>query len=200
MRTGLITILISISSTLKIWGQQTSPQWLFEELSLSKDSVKLELLVSKVHPTRKGITIWCFPYVTEYDCGEECWTANLYVVLTKINKEIVSYGSFKGTITSDAVYPTNIWIDTAPFNISQDERAFGIRIESSNNSRAASYSGEEFVLVIEQNNKIKELLKVSSRTFVAYGGGECQNTEVHNQESLFIIDEENVVNKYYSNY
>lgn len=197
MRISLTTLLILVS-IFRIWGQQTDPKWLFEQLDLSMDSLKLELLASKEHPDDKGLTIWCFPHLTEYDCDGECWISDLFVVLTKSDKEIVAYNRFESALISDAVYPTNIWVDTAPYYISQNERAFGIRIEFSNNSRATGYSGEEFLLMIAHDHNVRQLLKVNSKTSVAYGGGDCQDTEVHHQESLFMIDKEHVINDHYS--
>ncbi|WP_339810063.1 hypothetical protein [uncultured Imperialibacter sp.] len=196
MRIGL-TVSMALLLVFPSWAKQTTPNWLFSKLNLQADSVKTSLIASKKHPLNDNV-IWCFPLITEYDCDRECWVADLFVVIATADEEIVTYSRFESALISDAVYPFDIWIDTAPFNVSVSHRAFGIRIELTTNSRAASYSGEEFLLMLERQDSIDQLFRIDSKTAVAYGGGECQETEVHKRESLFIIDKENVVNSHFS--
>ena len=126
MRLLIAISLMLVSLTYAIGQSSQQPEWLFESLNLSRDSIPLDLVVSKQHPVRSELTIYSFPYITEYDCEGDCWTANIYVVLTKPDNSIVSLGRFINGLTSDAVSPRNIRIDTAPYNISKDERAFAI--------------------------------------------------------------------------
>ena len=73
-----------------------------------------------------------------------------------------------------------------------------IRVQLANNSRAASYVGEEFWLMIERARKVERLLHLDSKTSVAYGGGNCEDTEMHRQESIFVINTEESKEGHYS--
>ncbi len=162
-------------------------KWVIDELKLNKESILLDLAAVKRHPTNTDLAIVCIPAIVEYTCGEECWTADVYVAIVNKRSKKITYHNFTRSLDSDAIYPSKIWIDTAPYRVSPTERAFAIRIETTNNSRAASFSGEEFWLVLAKPDKIERLLQLDSKTSVAYGGGDCENTEMHKQTSTFVL-------------
>lgn len=184
-----LTLFFCILSTaLKAQTEKEQISWVIDELKINKDSVLLDLAAIKRHPANVVLTIVCIPSLVEY-VGEDFWTADVFVaILNKRSKKII-YQNFKRGLISDAVFPTKIWMDTAPYHVSPSERAFAIRIEANNNSRAASFSGEEFWLMLAKAEKVERLLLLDSETFISYGGGDCENTEIHKQKSTFLLSE-----------
>lgn len=193
-----LTVFFCILFTgLKAQTEEEQLSWLIDELKLNKDSIRLDLAAVKRHPASVDLTIVCIPSIVEYVCGEECWTADVYVALLNKRSKKITFQNFKRSLNSDAVYPSKIWIDTAPYHVSPNKRAFAIRIEAQNDSRAASFSGEEFWLMLARPDKIERLLQLDSKTFIAYGGGDCQDTEVHQQKSTFILTDKINDNGYF---
>ena len=185
-----LTIFFCILSIgLKAQTEDEQLSWVIDELKLNKDSILLDLSAIKKYPANVDLTIVCIPSIVEYNCGEECWTADVFVaILNKRTKKVI-YQNFKRSLSSDAVYPSKIWIDTAPYNVSPKERAFAIRIEAKNDSQAASFSGEEFWLMLAKPEKVERLLQLDSETFISYGGGDCESTEIHKQKSTFVLSD-----------
>jgi hypothetical protein len=186
-----LTILFCLLFTgLKAQTQDEQLSWVIDELKLNKDSVLLDLAAVKRHPANVDLTIVCIPAIVEQDGDDELWTADVYVaILNKRSKKVI-HQNFKRGLMADAIYPSSIWIDTAPYNVSPNQRAFAIRIEARNNSRAASFSGEEFWLMLTKDEKIERLLQLDSGTFISYGGGDCESTEMHKQKSTFLLSDQ----------
>lgn len=194
----LLTSLLVLVNCYYSSGQASQPPtWLFNQLKLSGDSIPLDLIAEKQHPVYSEYTIYGIPYITEYDCGKDCWSADMYVVVADASHKILRMKRMKGALTADAIYPKKVWIDTAPYILAANKRAFAIRVESANNSRAARYVGEELWLMLETISEIDCRLHLDSKTLMSYGGGGCEG-EVHNQESIFIIDTESKTSEYYN--
>ncbi|MEJ8800958.1 hypothetical protein [Pontibacter sp. H249] len=185
---GLTMFFCLLSIGLKAQTENEQLAWVIEELKLDKDSVLLDLAAVKRYPASVDLTIVCIPSIVEY-ADEDFWTADVYVALVnKRSKKIISQ-NFKRGLSADAISPSKIWIDTAPYTISPNERAFAIRIEAKNNSRAASFSGEQFWLMLAKAEKVERLLQLDSETSISYGGGDCESTEIHKQKSTFVLSD-----------
>ncbi|MDO6391657.1 hypothetical protein Q4E40_16095 [Pontibacter sp. BT731] len=184
-----LTIFFCILSIgLKAQTEDEQLAWVIDELKLDKDSVLLNLAAVKRYPASVDLTIVCIPSIVEY-VGEDLWTADVFVALLNKKSKKIIYQNFKRGLVADAIYPSRIWIDTAPYNVSPKERAFAIRIEAKNNSRAASFSGEEFWLMLAKAEKVERLLQLDSEIFISYGGGDCESTEIHKQKSTFVLSD-----------
>ena len=190
-------ILLTFSRGLIAQLKEDNLSIIIVQLNLNRDSIPLDLVAIKEYPNNENLIIFCIPSIVEFDCEKECWTANVFVGILNNSTNKIVYQNFERNLISDAVFPTKIWIDTAPYRISTNKRAFGIRIEMRNNSRAAYYSGEEFWLVTNDIS-IERLLKLDSKTTITYGGGDCKDTEVHKQKSIFIISEETNNTEYFN--
>lgn len=185
---SLTFLFCILSIELKAQTEDEQLARVIDELKLDKDSILLDLVAVKRYPANVDLTIVCIPSIVEYG-GEDFWTADVFVALVNKRSKKITYQNFKRGLSADAIYPSKIWIDTAPYNISPNERAFAIRIETKNNSRAASFSGEEFWLMLAKAEKIERLLQLDSETFISYGGGDCESTEIHKQKSTFVLSD-----------
>ncbi|WP_438712142.1 hypothetical protein ACSTS3_06870 [Aquimarina muelleri] len=132
-----------------------------EQLNLNKQKIKTDLIVSKVQPNNSNETIVVIPEIYgEYD--EQMFELNSYIVLVNNTTGKITHKYFESSKTndwiSDAIRLAEIKIDTAPYIVSEDKRAFGIRVYCYNNSQPNPYSNKTISLFVKSGNTLKKVL------------------------------------------
>ncbi len=131
-----------------------------KQLNLDKSKIKEDLVVYKIIPNDKTETIVVIPEVVSE--GEGYFELNSYILIvdTKTGKIKNKYfeSSETNNWTSDAVVLKDISIDTAPYQISDTNRAFGIRVHYYGMSKANPYSNTTISLFIKLGNRLKKVL------------------------------------------
>lgn len=114
-----------------------------------------ELIVEKVIPYAKNESIIVLPEFTDY--ADNYFSLKTWIVVVenltgKIKSKTVVF------VDSDAVVFTGFTIDTAPYQISKDTRAFGIRSKYRGSSNVNPYNYESISLYIKQDDTLKTIL------------------------------------------
>jgi len=170
---------------------------IYDQLKVDKNKIAKEFVTYKILPNDTNSMIYVIPVKTEEEEG--WWSADIHLLKLSTNSgKIITYSIFENAIQCDAIKLYKIWIDSAPYDIKSNKRAFGIRLDYTNNSRAAGFDGETLLLVEEKNGVFLNVLKLDVSKNVAYGGGDCENTEMYKQRSILVIDKMNS-NKGYNN-
>lgn len=198
-RTLILIILISFN--LKAQQQSDLISSVLKELKIDMSNCKSDLIVEKKMPNAPTKTIVVIPELTttynaEDDC---CFELNSYIlVVNNLNYKIESKffeSSASNGWESDAVVLSEISIDTAPYYLSNEKRAFGIRVSYIGSSRVNPYNYETISLFEEQMGSLKRLLK--NYTVQDYGGewdGNCNGEFILYKKILIITD--NLTNSY----
>jgi len=142
-----------------------------QQLNLNKQKIKTDLIISKVTPNNSNETIIVIPEISgEYD--EHFFELNSHVVLVNNKTAKVTHKYFESSKTngwtSDAIELREIAIDTAPYNITDDTRAFGIRVYYVGSSRANPYTNKTISLFVKSGDILKKVLH--NHDVADYGG------------------------------
>lgn len=134
----------------------------------------------------------------KYHEAEEYSDFDTHIIVYDTQTYEIAHRYFgKEEIASDAIYATSVWIDTAPYQLAEHTRAFGMRVSYRGSSRANPYSCEDISLFIHQGDR---LLKVLDKYTISYSSGDNTSHEedgrrifTYSEESergLIIIDRE----------
>jgi hypothetical protein len=171
---------------------------LYLTLNISPDKVVKEFVVIKPFPTDSSSSIIIIPVKTIDD--EDAWTADVY--LLRINNrsgEILCHSQFEKSLENNAIRLNAIQIDTAVYQVKENEKAFAIKLFYANDSHATGYIGEEFRLFEERGNQFFQILGLDNiYESLSYGGGDCENIENYDKTSTFTIDSKNSKNGYFN--
>jgi len=132
------------------------------QLNLKQEKCKDEFISVKAMPNNKKLSIVVIPEINIED--KEMGSFELHSYILIVNKktgkiESKFYENSKtNEWTSDALRLTNITIDTAPYIIGKDKRAFGIRVHYLGSSKPNPYESETISLFIKNGNKLKRIL------------------------------------------
>ncbi|WP_298545020.1 hypothetical protein [uncultured Aquimarina sp.] len=142
-----------------------------QQLGLNKQTIKTDLVVSKVRPNNNNETIIVIPEIHgEYD--EQFFELNSHIVVANNTTAKITHKYFESYKTngwmSDAVRLAEIKIDTAPYMVSENKRAFGIRVYFHNNSKPNPYSKEIISLYMKSKDSLKKVLHTYD--VMEYGG------------------------------
>jgi len=171
---------------------------LYGQINIAKNKIAKEFVVCKPLPNDPNSVIYVIPEKTS-DQEEFCWTGDIHLLKTDSKSgKVVVHSILENAIESDAIRLYKIWIDTVPYFISENKRAFAIRLKYANNSRAAGYDSEESMLFEEKNNNFIKILGLVTFKSLSYDGGECENSELRNQRSTIIIDKKNSNKNYFN--
>lgn len=133
------------------------------QLNLKKENCKTSFISVKDMPNSKEMSIVIIPEISSENEEEYSFELNSYIlIVNKKTGKIKSkfYESSKtNDWTSDALMLTNITIDTAPYTIRKNKRAFGVRVHYLGSSKPNPYEKETISLFIEDdNNKLNRVL------------------------------------------
>jgi hypothetical protein len=176
--------------TIGVYSQETSIlDSVLDQLDLDQSNIKTELVVSKNIPNNSNETIIVIPEIV--DEGEMYFELNSHILIIDSKNGNIKKRFFESSKTnnwvSDAVQLTAITIDTAPYQISKKERAFGIRLHFIGSSRPNPYESETISLFMQSNNKLKKIL---NNYEILYKGGEWDTDcvgEFIDERKVFIV-------------
>lgn len=131
-----------------------------KNLNIKKENCKIDLIALKKDPNNFEETIIVIPEIV--DEGDHYFELNSYILIVNSVTGKVIHKYFESSKTnnwvSDAVRLTKITIDTSPYNVTDNNRAFGIRVFYYGMSRANPYNHETISLYITKDNSLKKIL------------------------------------------
>lgn len=181
-------LLIGINSFAQ---DPTQINKVLKQLNLNESQCKMNLIVSKIRPNKPKETIIVIPEITYED--EYSFDLNSHILLidsksSKIKNQFFESSASNGWV-SDAIVLTEISIDTAPYYLSNEKRAFGIRVKYYGSSRVNPYSYETISLFEKSNTTLKRLLKnYTVKEFHGEWDGNCIG-EFNSQKKVLIISD-----------
>jgi len=169
-----------------------------KNLNIKKGNCKTDLIAFKKMPNNPEETILVIPEIV--DEGEHYFELNSYILIVnnKTGKIINKYfESFKtNNWVSDAVELREITIDTAPYNVTDNTQAFGIRVRYVGSSHANPYEQETISLFIKEQNVLKQILKnFTVKQHNGFWDTNCAGEFVDEKKALIIS--KNMTNAYY---
>lgn len=168
------------------------------QLNLNCLKINTDLIVSKVMPNNPDETILVIPEIV--DEGEHYFELNSHILIIDSKTGTIKNRYFESSQTngwiSDAIQLKEIKIDTAPYMVTDDVRAFGIRVYYYGSSRANPYTNETLSLYTKKRKSLKKIL--NNYQVMHYGGEwdtDCVG-EFQKQEKVLILTE-NKTDRYY---
>lgn len=165
-----------------------------DELNINRSKLMPALQAFKILPNRPNEAIVVIPEIVEGSEEEHYFTLNTHIAYVNIENKQVLFHYFESAETngwiSDAIRLDEIKIDTAPYTITKNERAFGIKTHFIGSSRVNPYVSDQLSLFMIKNNSIQKIL---DNFEVLYGGGEWDGNckgEFINEKKILIISEE----------
>jgi len=132
-----------------------------KQLKLNPNNIAKALIVHKELPNTLNETIIVVPEIV--DKGEQYFELNSYILIVNNVTGKIIHQYFESSKTnnwvSDAIKLVEITIDTAPYNVTDGIRAFGIRVRYVGSSQANPYENETISLFIKLENTLKNILK-----------------------------------------
>ena len=188
IRKILLLLFISINGIV-LAQNRIELSKILKQLNLSEKQCKLNLVVSKPFPKIENETIVVIPEIAKEEEGLFELHSHILIVDTTTSK--IKYRYFQSSKTngwvSDAVLLAEIKIDTAPYKIAKNKRAFGIRVYFYNNSKPNPYSKESISLFTKEKDVLKNVLNnYMTMEYVGEWDTTCYG-EFLKEEKVFII-------------
>ncbi len=135
-------------------------------LKLNPDNCPKELMAKKTLPNMDGHTVYVILENTEKESAD-FFVFDCHIVIREDATGKTAYSFHeKGAWESDAIAVNRVEIDTAPYKVSDGQRAFGVRVSVANNSRVVDQ-------VPYGNYQINKLYIISNQTpFYGESGGQ----------------------------
>jgi len=167
-----------------------------DELNINRSKLIPTLQAFKILPNRPHEAIVVIPEIVEGSEEEHFFSLNTNIAYVNYENKQVLFHYFESTETngwtSDAVVLQEIVIDTAPYTITERERAFGVKTHFVGSSRVNPYESEQLSLFVVANNNLQ---KVLHNFEVKKGSGEingaCDETYLLEEKTLIISKEKN---------
>ena len=167
-----------------------------QQLQLELSNIKKNLVVFKVQPNNPNETIVVIPEFKDSDYDEHHFQLNSHIVLVNTTTANITHKYFESYKTngweSDAVSLSEITIDTAPYNIAKNTRAFGVRVYYYGSSKANPYSNKTISLFIKSGDALKKVLH--NYDVMDYGGEwdtDCLGEFIGVKKTLIISEQTN---------
>ena len=160
-----------------------------KNLNIKKENCKIDLIVLKENPNNTNETIVVIPEIV--DEGDHYFELNSYIVIVSSKTGKIIHQYFESSKTnnwvSDAVVLTKITIDTAPYNVTNTKRAFGIRVYYYGSSQANPYNYETISLYITKDDALKKI--IDNYSVMKYNGHWDTNCvgEFIDEKKAFVI-------------
>ncbi len=165
---------------------QFSPlvQNVISQLEIDESGVDAEFVSSRICPDNPEESIVFIPVIVEED--EDFFRLSTYIVIAETETgNLINIYFEPYSIESDAVLLTNVSIDTAPYYVAEDNRAFGIKVSHHSMSQPNPYSTSVLSLYLESENKITRILK--DYTVSEYSGEwdtRCAGEFIHQEKTV----------------
>ncbi|MDY8135653.1 hypothetical protein [Aquimarina sp. 2201CG5-10] len=169
------------------------------QLSIEESKCKTDLMISKTVPDNPEETIVVIPEIVNE--GERFFDLNSYILIVDSATGEIKHKYFESSTTnkwnSDAVRLAGISIDTAPYNITKTDRAFGIRVRYVGSSHANPFEQETITMYIKKEDSLKQVLK--NYPISQYNGEWDTNCAgKFSEQNKTLIVTENLTNGYYN--
>lgn len=160
-------------------------------LNLDKLKVKTDLIVQKFLKTSNE-TIVVIPEIVEE--AEEYFSLNTHIVIYSNQTGKVTHTYFESSKTnnwiSDAIRLDEIKIDVAPYFLTENTRAFGIRVEYFGSSRVNPYYNQTLSLFVKEKGTLKNILRnLSVEENTGEWDGACEG-KFHDESKTLIMTKE----------
>lgn len=169
-------------------------------LKLNRKELLPNLQVFKILPNSPNEAVVVIPEIASGSKEEHFLELNTHIAVVNLETKQITHQYFESAQTngwiSDAVQLREIKIDTAPYNVSKNTRAFGIRVYNYGASHANPYENETLSLFVKSNNTLKKILH--NYTVIDYGGEwdtNCLGKFIRHNKTLIIAQEK--TNEYY---
>lgn len=157
------------------------------QLNIKESDCYKELVVEKTIPYAPDKSVLIVPKIVERE-EDEYFLLDSYILIIDNNTgKILNEFFEKEAWTSDALVLREISIDFAPYKISTNTRAFGVRIKFEGSSRYNPYLTEDLSLFVPEGNVLKRVLKNSD--VYSYQGEyteECKG-EIREEKKIIIV-------------
>jgi len=182
--------------TSSFFGQDLSDKYIInkaiEFLKVKDKDVLTEKICLKVIPNQKEKVIIVVPVISKryVESGEELGfdIDNNILIWNKATKSIEAKYTKKAEWTSDAVYLSELKIDTGLYYLNKTTRAFGIRYSYYVSSRFNPFNSESINLYYIKNNQIVEVLNdFKLNNLNGETNGDCANGTYEMSKSVFVI-------------
>ncbi len=167
-------------------------------LNLDWIHAKTNLITTKEFPDNAYETIVVIPEIV--DEGIMYFNLNSHIVIVDNNTERIKYKYFESHKTngweSDAVRLDEIEINFAPYKITKDKGALGLKVSHFGSSRVNPYSVENLSLFVKSNDKLLKVLSdYAIKDYVGEWDGDCNGEFTGEKRTL--IKSTNVTNGYF---
>jgi len=159
-----------------------------DDLNINKEDCE-DLFSEKVLPYNKDLSVIVIPKIGEKE--EDMFSLDSYVVVVNNKSKKIQQLYFESYTTSgwesDAIFINEISIDTAPYLVQENKRAFGIVIHSRSMSRPNPYYSKYLSLYLPDGNNLQNILK--SFEIYSYGGETDMNciAEIYSEDKTLIL-------------
>ncbi|GAA3787910.1 hypothetical protein GCM10022271_20690 [Corallibacter vietnamensis] len=189
------TIFITLFMfSLFTFGQELTDKELIgksiEFLKVNEKDLLIEKVTLKTFPKEKTIIV--LPIITNrYNECDYCYDIdNNILIWNKKSKSFEANYTKKAEWTSDAVYLSSLKIDTAPYYLNKNIRAFGLRYSYSGSSRVNPYDSEIINLYYPKGNEIIEVLNnFELENTTGENNGTCENASFETSKSILIMND-----------
>ncbi len=134
-----------------------------KQLNLNKKDIHEELYREKILPNKTSSTLMVIP---KYRVNEPDGYGHLYleldayiIVADNLTGKILYQYIDENAWTSDAMVLSDITIDTGIYQLSPENRAFGIRVDYTGSSRPNPYNQTDLSLFMIKDKSMKRILK-----------------------------------------
>ena len=156
------------------------------QLNLDPFNIDTEFMVAKVRPENPKETIVVIPEIAEEDGDYITFNCYLLIVNSETRKIVNRY--FEPSCWySDAIVLSGIEIDTAPYKVSENNRAFGIRVHYYGRSQPNPYSHSSLSLFVKSKDRLERILK--NYEVIDYGGEwdmQCDGESIGEKKTLIM--------------
>ena len=129
-----------------------------QQLGIEYSKINMHLLVTKVMPNSHQETIMVIPEFTEGNDDEPFFQLNCHILIVNTITEQITHKYSENGLTSDALQLTEITIDTARYIVSEDTRAFGVKVFYYANSKGSPYSNTTMALFVKSEDSLNKIL------------------------------------------
>jgi len=166
-----------------------------EQLKLDPDKIAHQFLSQKKMPNNAKETIMVVPEMVKEE--EDYFELKTYILI--VNNEtgkIIHKHLDHPNLTSDAIILSKIEIDTAPYIIAENNRAFGIRVHYHTRSQPNPYSNTTLSLFVKSKDSLKAILKTYDvMDYKAEWNMRCNGSSIGHEKILIMTM--NKTNGYY---
>ena len=127
-----------------------------QQLGLEKTKIDEGFVTSQVWSENPDETIVIIPEIAKED--EDSFNLNLHIILTNTTTGTITHKYLDKGWQSDAIAIEKITVDTTSYHITENAKAFGIRVFYRSMSQPNPYNEECISLFIKENNDLKKIL------------------------------------------